>query len=535
MRKLLVASQKSGVGKTTTSINLAAAAAAAGARVLLLDADPLSSISQSLNLAENPNRRPLRSDGIDLPGVLCPAVVPGLDVLSPYGEGGCSDDEFDQLLSLVTSGSRDGAGYTCLVVDSPPFMGGNPGQLLRSCDELILVMRAEPMAYRTLPAFLELVQRSRKDGRGVQMRGILLTLPEGELPGGRWERELRGRFGSRILPHVIPYDDEVCRALESGQVLVHARADATASAGYLALAETLALASEEPVLAAAGASPLLSAAAALEAAGTPIGRAAALATAIPANGSQTAERDGAAAADITLPPATVADATEETVHESPTPPNRRRPLRTTPGRHIPRARTAPPPPPQDDDIPDLDELLARQALPRAAGRPASAARLARPAASADGAMPLSPPKSIPVVKPPPPPVIPMTASQPWMIWVGLAAVMGVGLRFVHVPDFMLPVAVGIAVAAAVVLALRLLTPASQPEPAPAPPPSNPSKRPLPPPQAAEATRPLSRPGSKKDPNARLAAMARRPASNPFPGQPQRNSEPPRSGDVRRRS
>ena len=61
MRKLLVARQKGGVGKTTTSINLAAAAALAGARVLLLDADPLSSISASLNLAEHPQRQSLRT------------------------------------------------------------------------------------------------------------------------------------------------------------------------------------------------------------------------------------------------------------------------------------------------------------------------------------------------------------------------------------------------------------------------------------------------------------------------------------------
>ena len=60
MRKLLVASQKGGVGKTTTSINVAAATALAGARVLLLDADPLSSISSSLNLGQHAQRQTLR-------------------------------------------------------------------------------------------------------------------------------------------------------------------------------------------------------------------------------------------------------------------------------------------------------------------------------------------------------------------------------------------------------------------------------------------------------------------------------------------
>src|SRR5947209_8985292 len=98
VRKLMVASQKGGVGKTTTSINLAAATAVAGARVLLLDADPLSSISNSLNLVHHPHRAVLRQAGIDLPGVLSCGVVPGLDVLSPYDEGGCTDEELARLL-----------------------------------------------------------------------------------------------------------------------------------------------------------------------------------------------------------------------------------------------------------------------------------------------------------------------------------------------------------------------------------------------------------------------------------------------------
>src|SRR5262245_59721488 len=80
-----------------------------------------------------------------------------------------------------------------------PFLGPTPGPLLATCDEFVLVMRAEPTASRTLPAFLELVQRARGQGPSLTLRGILLTLPGGENSGGRWERELRGHFGSRIL------------------------------------------------------------------------------------------------------------------------------------------------------------------------------------------------------------------------------------------------------------------------------------------------------------------------------------------------
>ena len=125
VRKLLVASQKSGIGKTTTSINLAAAAALAGTRVLLLDADPLSNVSTALHLGSHPFRRPLRQSGVDLPGALVCDVLPGLDVLSPYEAGACSDADFDDLLRLLTTPQFQ-ASYGCLVVDAPPFWAPTP-------------------------------------------------------------------------------------------------------------------------------------------------------------------------------------------------------------------------------------------------------------------------------------------------------------------------------------------------------------------------------------------------------------------------
>lgn len=243
MRRLLVASQKGGVGKTTTSMNLAAATALCGTRVLLLDADPLSNISTALHLAEHPQRRPLRQAGIDLPGALIANLIPGLDVLNAYDEGPCTDQDFARLLQVLATPSATQC-YGCVILDVPPFFGGSAATLLSCCDEFLLVMRAEATAHRTMPAFLELVHRSSPEGHPVPMCGILLTLPEGEEPGCRLERELRGRFGTRVLPEVIPHDESIVADLSAGHIGSHLHPDAPASRQYHQLVSKLGLAAE---------------------------------------------------------------------------------------------------------------------------------------------------------------------------------------------------------------------------------------------------------------------------------------------------
>ncbi len=454
VRKLLVASQKGGVGKTTTSINLAAATALAGARVLLLDADPLSSISSSLNLAEHPERQTLRQAGIDLPGVIVSSVVPGLDVLSPYEDGGCSDEELNSLLTMLAAPSLQER-YGCLLVDTPPFMGANPSQLLAACSEFILVMRAEPLAYRTLPAFLELVQRSRGDT--IAMRGILLTLPEGEQPGGRWERELRGRFGTRILSRVVPHDEAVIQAVLFGKIASHDSKDSPAAAAYHSLVETLALATE-----ARNSSEHTSAAAALLQASTAarIGatrsrsRSAIVGKAADTSCSETpapCDRSPASLLAAGLPCVAPINPPER-----PASPSRRRTSTINPAPVVPSA---------DEHNP---------VTPRA------------PASTADVPAP-SPPKTNPSAN------APESFPLGLGVWsVALAMLAGISLRFLKLPDFALPSLVGVGVALVVVLLMR-----SFQSPTPAATKTAPRK---PPPRRSEA---------RPDPGKRLSGLKRR--------------------------
>jgi chromosome partitioning protein len=452
VRKLLVASQKGGVGKTTTSVNLAAAAAAAGARVLLLSADPLSGIGAAFNLAQHPRRRPLRQAGLDLPGVVVADVVPGVDVLGPYDDGGCSDEELDELLRLTAAPSL-GERYGCLIVDAPPFLGGKPTQLAATCDDLVLVMRAEPLAHRTLPAFLELVQRSRRPGgKAVTLRGVLLTLPEGEPPGGRWERELRGRLGTRVLPQVIPFDEEVGKALLLGEVVCRAAPESPASAEYHHLAESLGLAAEagQPE----DGDPLPALTEALRA--RPRALVGAAAPARPASEAAESATEEPPLDELTAPaplPARLVSAVELPVlsHLPPLPPTPRPPKRPRPE-------------------------------PRPESRPE--------------------PASAPKAAPPPGGV---NSKSPLLVGVGLAVVMGVGLKLLQVPPYLVHLAVGCAVAGLAFLLLRALE-ADAAEDGPRRARERGGRKPGEPRKSGR-----SGPESRKTADARLAALSRRSA------------------------
>jgi chromosome partitioning protein len=410
VRKLLVASQKGGVGKTTTSINLAAATAMAGARVLLLDADPLSSISASLNLTQHPQRQPLRQAGIDLPGILVSNVIPGLDVLSPYDDGGCADDELDMLLALLGTPAFQEC-YAALVVDTPPFMGANPAQLLSTCEEFVIVMRAEPMAYRTLPAFLELVQRSRAT-HPIQMRGLLLTLPDGEAPGGRWERELRGRFGNRILPHVIPFDESVGQAMLFGQLVTHSHRDSSVSRAYHGLVEHLKLASDarDTIERTSAASALLLASASMK-------------------NSTVARKPVERLPVKPASPAAALSSPEVALPQAKTPVPASRPVETNR-------------PPSFPDIEDMPIPVRRRKTP--------AHQI--PVVPIAAALPPAEPAPAPAAKARPSGV--KLSGGLGAIWFCLAVIGGVALSRIQMPEWTISGIVGLAVAAVVVLLMR---------------------------------------------------------------------------------
>ena len=246
MKIVAVANQKGGVGKTTTSVNLAACLASRGYRTLLIDLDPQGNASSGLGL--------LPMEGMSVYGPMLGletivdkvvptrwpnlyAIIGDLDLAGAEVEVARFDDHLTRLQAALEP-FRSDAPFDFVLLDCPPSLGILMTNALAAADELLIPLQCEYYALEGLSKITHVVGQIRDSGvnPGLEISGILMTMFMRNNLAQMVISEVQTHFGEILYQTVIPRSVRLSEAPSHGKPIIEYEPNGLGATAYKALA-----------------------------------------------------------------------------------------------------------------------------------------------------------------------------------------------------------------------------------------------------------------------------------------------------------
>ncbi len=223
---ITIANQKGGVGKTTTSVNLAAALGALGMKVLLVDIDPQGNATSGTGI----NKRALRASSYDIimgnrhidetiQQTSCPNlwIIPSqIDLAGAELELVSLERREYKLREALLTKKRD---FDFIIIDCPPSLGLLTLNGLNACDSILIPIQSEYYALEGLSQLMTTIRQiKRLYNPNVEIEGVLLTMHDARLSLTiQVMEEVKRFFPQKVFATTIPRNVRLSEAPSYGK------------------------------------------------------------------------------------------------------------------------------------------------------------------------------------------------------------------------------------------------------------------------------------------------------------------------------
>ncbi len=245
---IAIANQKGGVGKTTTSVNLAASLGVLEKKVLLIDADPQANATSGLGIDVEQvelGTYQLLEHSAKAEEAIIKTSSPNLDIIPSHIDLVAIEielvdqDEREYMLKKAISHLKES--YDYILIDCAPSLGLLTLNALTASDSVIIPIQCEYFALEGLGKLLNTIKSVQKiHNKDLDIEGLLLTMYDSRLRlSNQVVEEVQKHFNEMVFSTIIQRNVRLSEAPSYGESIINYDAASKGATNYLSLAHEI--------------------------------------------------------------------------------------------------------------------------------------------------------------------------------------------------------------------------------------------------------------------------------------------------------